>query len=272
MSTLQSKLRQLRSWQHKTLLQTAKEAGVEPKRLVASETGSNTGNLSYHSLSDAYGVSEAVLLQMADDEYEWHVCTRSGNPEKLPRMAQYLYRPLPEVARNLFRDGNFCVLDCETTSADPHASKTEIVEIAIVDEDGIPLVDTLIKPYQSIPNSTIHGITDEMVKGAPVFTEIYPKIARAIEGKTVLIYNSDYDTYLLDNLVNRNGLDMPHFESWCAMKAYADHKKRPGKYGNYAWIKLAEACQMEGVVLTDAHRALGDTLATYGLLKVLAEK
>ncbi len=56
------------------------------------------------------------------------------------------------------------------------------------------------------------------------------------------------------------------------MKAYADHKKRPGRYNNYAWIKLQEACELESVTLTDAHRALGDTLATYGLLKALAGK
>ena len=62
----------------------------------------------------------------------------------------------------------------------------------------------------------IHGITDEMVEDAPTFQEVYPKIVQAIAGKDVVIYNADYDSYLLDNLIIRNGLDLPRFESWQA--------------------------------------------------------
>ncbi len=269
MSTLQSKLRQLRNWQHKTLLQTATEAEMDVKQLAKLEAHYpleftvEPTRTAYDRLALAYGLQTSALKTILGFAYG------QGKRESI-----YLHPPLPEVARQFFTSGNFVVLDLETTSANPHAETSEIVDITIVDEDGIPLVSTLVKPTLAIPEETtaIHGITDEMVKDAPTFQEIYPQIVQALTGKDVIIYNADYDSYLLDNLIIRSGLDLPRFECWCLMRAYADYKKRPGAYGNYKWIKLSEACELEKVVLTDAHRALGDTLATYGLLKALAEK
>jgi DNA polymerase III epsilon subunit-like protein len=262
MEHLQAQLRELRSKQKRTLTQAAEIAGIEIKWLCSLESRypRSSSLPSMDRLAEAYGVSKEEITALFSAEY---------------RMRGYAVKDtLPEVARGFFKDGNFVVLDLETTGANPHGKDTEIVDIAIVDEDGIPLVSTLIKPALSIPEevTAIHGITDEMVKDAPTFQEMYPQIVQALAGKDIVIYNADYDSYLLDNLIIRSGLDLPRFENWCLMRAYADYKKRPGAYGNYKWIKLQEACELEKVVLTDAHRALGDTLATYGLLKALAGK
>ena len=267
MEHLQAQLRELRSKQKRTLSQAAEAAGIETKWLCSLESRypRSSSLPRMERLAEAYGVSKEEITALFSAEY---------------RMRGYAVKDtLPEVARGFFKGGNFVVLDLETTGANPHGKDTEIVDIAIVDEDGIPLVSTLVKPALAIPEevTAIHGITDEMVKDAPTFQEIYPQIVQALAGKTLIVYNSDYDVYLLDNLINRYKLDMPHFENWCLMRAYADYRKRPstfstGKGRSYQWIKLVEACQLEGVVLTDAHRALGDTLATYGLLKALAGK
>lgn len=270
MGTLQSKLRLLRNWQYKTLLQVARSAEMDVKKLCKLEAHYPVEAIveplqsAYDQLAMAYGLQMETLALLLTLHF------KQGRCENLST----LQPPLPEVARQYFRSGNFCVLDLETTGANPHTEDTEIVDIAIVDEDGLPLLSTLIKPVHGIPVDVqgIHGISDEMVKDAPTFAEVYPQIVQAIAGKTVIVYNADYDIYLLDNLVNRNRLEMPHFESWCLMRAYANYRKRPGNYGNYAWIKLQEACQLQGVQTADVHRALGDTLATYGLLKALAEK
>ncbi|MCX5250350.1 3'-5' exonuclease [Streptomyces sp. NBC_00201] len=42
--------------------------------------------------------------------------------------------------------------------------------------------------------TAIHGITDAMVEGAPTFSEILPRLAEALAGRRIVIYNRDYDT------------------------------------------------------------------------------
>lgn len=286
MIPLQRKLRQLRSWQHMTLRQTA-----YPQRdalFVALETGDPKvlqaqlnpieNALTKEGMSTAYGIRQSLFYEWLEEEYDWRLSAGNATyTEIMPRLARYLYRPLSEAARNLFKDG-LCVLDLETSGKDPHDLRTEIVEMTLLDTDGLPLLNSLIRPTYSIPQEAqaIHGITDEDVKDAPTFRELYPDIYRAINGQTLVVYNSDYDSYLLDKLIIQNRLDMPEWDAWCLMKAYADYYKEPGtgRHGNagYVWQSLTRACEQQSVVLEEAHRSLGDTLATYRLLKTLAEK
>lgn len=176
-------------------------------------------------------------------------------------------------AKKFFQDGNFVVLDTETTGKDPETA--EIVEIAILDHAGAVLLNTLVKPLLSIPHDVValHGITDAMVADAPPFPEIFPQIREALEGKIAIVYNANYDLCLLESLVNR--YDLGYWTcnvSWCLMNRYAAYRKTPGRYGNYKWHKLSEACAQQRVVLGNAHRALGDAQAAYALLKALSEK
>ena len=57
-------------------------------------------------------------------------------------------------------------------------------ELALYDQPTIPIPEGAI---------AIHGITDEMVKDAPNFCEVYPQIVAALAGKEVLIYNANFD-------------------------------------------------------------------------------
>lgn len=277
METLQKRLRQLRSEQGFTLHQVARRAtAMRIETLRKLEQGDRRPTYTeMRYMAAAYNITVEDLRQLLEDEYAWRVSALDGDPETLPRIARYLYRPLPEVARRFFVDGEFVILDLETTGKDQHAPATEIVEISILNKDGNPLLNTLVRPERAIPPSVtdLHGISDLMVANAPTFSEIFPWIAAAISGKVLIVYNAQYDIYLLDNLIIRNHLTMPSFDSWCLMLAYADYYKAPGRYyGSYAWQRLGEACEQQEVQLTDAHRALGDTLATWRLLQALAEK
>jgi len=278
MQTLQTKLRELRSWQGLTIAALTKKINTDTKYLVNFESGERDYmRPSPHQMGDlieAYGLTENALSRLIHDELEWRTSTHDGRLEALPRIARYHRGDLPTVARNFFEMRDFVVLDLETTGADPHSERSEIVEIAIVDHRGHALLNTLVRPFGAIPveAQNIHGISDEMVASAPTFREIYPQLVASIQNKTVLVYNANYDCYLLDNLIIRHGLDLPHFDQWCLLKAYANYYKAPGKYANYAWQKLTDACKQQDVRLTEAHRAMGDTLATYLLLKKLAEK
>lgn len=94
-------------------------------------------------------------------------------------------------ARKQTERDNWVMLDTETTGLED----AEVVEIAITNPQGAPLLNTLVKPTIPIPEEAIaiHGITDEIVKDAPNFCEVYPQIVGGLTDKEVLIYNADFD-------------------------------------------------------------------------------
>jgi DNA polymerase-3 subunit epsilon len=287
MKTLSQRLRALRSWQGMTIAECAKKTNLtveyslslkyamaieqEGERWKQDNLADKSGLLA--KVASAYGVTPELMKRVMDDEWEWRMCAVSGNPKILPRMSQYIYRPLPEAAHNLFEHG-FVTLDLETTGKDPH-NGTQICEITVLDADGVPLLNSLVNPGIHIPDeltTNIHGISDEMVKDAPPFREIGPEIARIIDGQIVVIYNAGYDGWLLDRLFIENGLDMPDFQPWCLMLAYAEHYKAPGKFaGSYAYQKLSNACAQQGIEQDEAaHRSMADTYSTWRLLQKMA--
>lgn len=170
--------------------------------------------------------------------------------------------------------GGFVVLDTETTGIDYRA---EIVQIAIVDPEGRPLVNTLVRPTRPIPWDVIniHGITNEMVADAPPFPLVVPLIRDAIQDQVVIVYNAEYDRRLLDQSARAHGLSVDFRtipRGWvCAMLAYAQYRNEPGRRcGEPKWHRLEAAARSEGIFNAKAHSALGDCLATLELVKKLA--
>lgn len=84
-------------------------------------------------------------------------------------------------------------IDIEATGT--NVSTDRIVEIAIVKylPDGNRTVKRkLINPQMSIPQVCvdIHGITDDMVKDAPVFRQVAPEIRQFMDGCDIACYNA----------------------------------------------------------------------------------
>ena len=148
-------------------------------------------------------------------------------------------------------------LDTETTGLSPrdHA----IVELAIVDERGRTVMNTLVHPKRSIPPdaSAIHGITDSMVVDAPTLEALWPEIETAVAGAHVVIYNAEFDTQFFPDHLRCAA------EISCAMKAFARRKGVWNPRSNdYKWHTLAIAADHVGHVWKgNAHRALADALA-----------
>ena len=168
--------------------------------------------------------------------------------------------------------GQFCVLDTETTGLDQRA---EIVSIAIVDQDGQTLLNTLVKPTRPIPPDAtrIHGITNEAVADAPSWAEVYVQVKQIISGHPLIIYNAEYDIAMLyqssdlANVAPVNWVNLPS-DVACAMIEYA---KVWGEwndyYESYRWQKLTAACQQQGIEVVGAHGALADALMTLKLCR-----
>ena len=153
---------------------------------------------------------------------------------------------------------NTVYLDTETTGL--HESD-EIVELTIIDDNGEPLINTLVKPINHTrwPKAqNVHGISPMDVRNAPTQTQISGKIRDVIRDTRVVIYNAPYDSQYLPELEDAT-------EVRCAMREFADFNKSK-------WLKLVNATKIVGYEWEGAHRALADTLALRAVWKFIQKK
>jgi DNA polymerase III epsilon subunit-like protein len=153
-------------------------------------------------------------------------------------------------------------LDTETTGLrGRYAGGTdEIVELAILDDRGRPLVNQLVRPTRrrSWPVAQrIHGISPAMVARSSTLEALLPAVADAVVDSLVVIYNAAFDLQFFPReLFNTARVE-------CAMLRYAQWKGdwNP-RYGNPRWHKLHVAARATGFDADiEWHRALGDTMA-----------
>ena len=146
-------------------------------------------------------------------------------------------------------------LDTETTGLSDH---DEIVELTIIDDNGEPLINTLVKPINHTrwPKAQdVHGISPMDVRNAPTQTQISGKIRDVIRDTRVVIYNAPYDSQYLPELEDA-------IEVRCAMREFADFNKSK-------WLKLVNATKIVGYEWEGAHRALADTKALRAVWKFI---
>ena len=177
-----------------------------------------------------------------------------------------------EWARDLIAEGNFVIIDTETTGFDAH---DEIIQFGVINQDGETVLETLIKPDQSIQNHQYHGITDEMVKDAPSFPDVFEKVKAALKDKKVLAYNWAYDSKMLNQVCRKYGVPEWGSEGECVMEMYAQFNGEWNDYhGNYRWKKLREALAAFGLKHEDfgekEHDACTDARATLAVIKKMA--
>jgi DNA polymerase-3 subunit epsilon len=151
-------------------------------------------------------------------------------------------------ARNLLQQRPL-FLHSKTTGA---SDLSEVVEIAILDSSGAPLVDELVKPKHHIrPNATQeHGVTDEMVDSAPRWAEILPKIEEVLVGKKVCVYDHASELQALQNSYNnihqRWVLDSNDFYSLMDLFSRYRNERDP-RTGVFLTYSLEEAARLVGI-------------------------
>jgi DNA polymerase-3 subunit epsilon len=108
-------------------------------------------------------------------------------------------------------------LDTETTGLEPY---DQLVEIALIDDDGRTVLDTLVQPLNLTSwreAEQIHGITADMTATAPTMAELMPTLREMLEGAHVVIYHAAFDLQFLREL-------QPHMgRVSCAMLAFAEY-------------------------------------------------
>ena len=157
-----------------------------------------------------------------------------------------------------------CFFDLETTGTNP--GKDRIVEIAVLKLDINNQKKEMVwrvNPECPIPDeaSSVHGITDEMVKDQPIFKQISKERYNFIDGCDLGGYNIDkFDLPLLVEEFIRSGIDVSSFVKVKTVDVQTIFfKKEPRDLSS----ALKFYCNKDH---GNAHTALDDTIATYEVL------
>jgi transposase-like protein len=147
-------------------------------------------------------------------------------------------------------------LDTETTGV---TLKDQIIEIAVVDDGGKPLINSLVRTTRPVHKNAkkLHGLTRRKVANAPLLDELEDLIIEVIRGKHVITYNLEFDLRFLTRRI-RNAIELAS----CCMRAYAEYRSELTEYDTYRWFSLNEASvHLEYDWEGNCHRALPDALA-----------
>ncbi len=164
-------------------------------------------------------------------------------------------------------EATFSIFDIETTGLNPHGDK--IIEIAAVRVEKGKIVtsySSLIDPGIKIPEITteLTGITDDMLKGAPSFEEVFRGFEDFVEGSILVAHNASFDMGFMGHHASLLGSEFnyAHIDTlqWCR-DIYPDNKKHG----------LKDMGKMFGMEFRH-HRALDDANVTAHIfIKILEE-
>ncbi|MFT9487498.1 MAG: PolC-type DNA polymerase III [Tepidibacillus sp.] len=173
-----------------------------------------------------------------------------------------------EESRNLLED-TYVVFDTETTGLS--AVYNTIIEIGAVKVKNGKVIDQFkmfVDPQEPISRkiTEITGITDEMVKGAPLLEEALPKFKEFIGNAVLAAHNARFDMGFLNMGLKRIGLESllnPVIDT-VELARFLYPKMK-----NY---KLNTLCDAFNIELNNHHRAYHDAEATgYLLWKMLLD-
>ncbi|TDB66778.1 3'-5' exonuclease [Arundinibacter roseus] len=161
----------------------------------------------------------------------------------------------------------YAIVDIETTGG--VNGPTRITEIAVFRHDGRQVIDTfhsLVNPQTYIPPfiTRLTGIDNQLVKDAPVFSEIADSVRQITKDAWFVAHNVSFDY----NFIKKEFSWLDEFytrDQLCTVRL--SRKIFPG-YKSYS---LGNICQSLNIKLEDRHRASGDAAATVKLFELLLQ-
>ena len=158
-------------------------------------------------------------------------------------------------------------LDLETTGLSPRDDG--ITEIgAVILEEGKPTREwsTLVRPKKPIPPeiARMTGISNEMVRDAPAFSEVAPQLSALLEGALLVAHNARFDYGFLKQAFAREGMAFLA-QTLCTARLARELEPDLESAGLDALSARYELGD------TDRHRALGDARLAHALARHLAQ-
>ena len=150
---------------------------------------------------------------------------------------------------------SFVALDFETA----YYTRDSACAIGLVRMIGGEVVATesfLIRPpTRQFVFTYLHGISWEMVKDAPTFAELLPRLNAFIDGaRFVAAHNASFDRSVFNRTCEHYGLEIPGHRYICTVNVARD------LWGIYP-TKLPNVCEHLGIDLTRHHDAAADAMA-----------
>ncbi|KYG21735.1 DNA polymerase [Bradyrhizobium sp. AT1] len=165
-------------------------------------------------------------------------------------------------------DQDYVVVDIETTGAFSNGDRiTEIGAVKVRNHQVVDEWHSLINPQRPIPwkITQLTGITNEMVRNAPVFAEVSESFLDFMADGIFVAHNVNFDygfiAYEYQRLERRF-----RFPKLCTC---AGMRRRYPGHESYGLGKL---CDIYGIALPNHHRALCDARASAHLLNLINHK
>jgi DNA polymerase-3 subunit epsilon len=160
----------------------------------------------------------------------------------------------------LLKDLDFVVVDVEATGAKTPPNR--LIELGAYRIRGGRIVDkflSLVNPEIPIPRfvASLTGISNEMVKRAPVFAELAPQLLDFVSDSVLVAHNAPFDTSFLNHEISRvypgHRMVNPHL---CTVRL--SRRALPG-LSNHRLDTIADHFS---IPIASRHRAGSDALAT----------
>lgn len=170
----------------------------------------------------------------------------------------------------LLKDLDFVVVDVEATGAKTPPNR--LIELGAYRIRGGRIVDKfmqLVNPEIPIPRFvvTLTGISNEMVKSAPVFAEVAPQWLDFVSDSVLVAHNAPFDTSFLNHEISRvypgHRMLNPHL---CTVRL--SRRVLP----NIANHRLDTIADHFSIPIISRHRAGSDALATAEIFLLLLSK
>jgi DNA polymerase III epsilon subunit family exonuclease len=173
-------------------------------------------------------------------------------------------------ATRLLRELDFVVVDVEATGAKTPPNR--LIELGAYRIRGGRIVGkflSLINPEIPIPRfvMTLTGITNEMVKQAPVFAEVAPRWLDFVNDSVLVAHNAPFDTNFLNHEISRvypgHRMVNPHL---CTVRLC---RRMMPELTNH---RLDTVASHFSIPIVSRHRAGSDALATAKIFVRLIEQ
>lgn len=152
-------------------------------------------------------------------------------------------------------------IDTETTGLNPRQDR--VISIGGVRLQGVRLyrsstINLLVNPGRTIPSRTIavHGISNSMVAGAPLFAAVAEELMAATDGLVMIGHHVAFDIQMLRNELRACGREWSPAYDLDVMLLYA------GLFPAHGSLLLDDIAADLGVAVIGRHSALGDALTT----------
>ena len=165
-------------------------------------------------------------------------------------------------------------VDLETTGTTSTGDRiTEIGVVRVSEGEFLDEWSTLVNPERSIPEDirVLTGITNEMVRDAPTFSDLRREVFERLEGHVLVAHNARFDYGFLRNEFRR--VEMKYSaEVLCTVRL--SRRLYPEAVGHgldslVARHGLQDAFAAEGAPRTGRHSALGDARAIWRFVQML---